>query len=137
MAGSKVSQQRRPYRRWPAAEKRRIVELTLREGVSARAIAREYGISHNSLCRWKARYRAGTLETPLPRAARVRADGSPPAFLPVTVTPATRRPHIAVDTAISGCSMVQLSLASGATLRIETSGLDVAMLCALIEQLQR
>jgi hypothetical protein len=33
--------------------------------------------------------------------------------------------------------MVQLSLASGATLRIETSGLDVAMLCALIEQLQR
>lgn len=137
MAGSKAAKQRRPYRRWPAAEKRRIVELTLREGASARAIAREYGISHNSLCRWRAHYRAGTLETPLPRAARVRADGSPPAFLPVTVAPATRRPRVALGTCSSESSIVQLSLVSGATLRIETRSLDVAMLCALIEQLQR
>lgn len=36
-----------------------------------------------------------------------------------------------------GSSIVQLSLPSGARLRIETGELDVARVCALIEQLQR
>jgi transposase-like protein len=45
MAGAKAPKQRRPYRRWPISEQRRIVELTLSPGASARAIAREYGVS--------------------------------------------------------------------------------------------
>lgn len=135
MAGSKAPQQRRVYRRWPASEKRRIVELTLREGASARAIAREYGISHNSLCRWKACYRAGTLENRLPRAARVRADGPPPELLPVVVSPAIQTPRNSVAASSRHCTIVELSLASGVTMRIEIA--DLAMLVALIERLQR
>lgn len=87
MAGSKAPKLHMPRHRYPIAEKCRIVELTLRQGASARAIARKYGISHNSLCRWRALYRAGKLEG---RPSRVRADVSPAQFLPVTVAPAMR-----------------------------------------------
>lgn len=59
MAAAKAPKQRAPYRRWPLAEKRRIVELTLAIGASARAIAREHGLHPNSLCQWRALYRAG------------------------------------------------------------------------------
>jgi transposase-like protein len=42
MAGP-TAPKRAPRRSWPAAEKRRIVELTLRPGASLLAIAREHG----------------------------------------------------------------------------------------------
>ena len=136
MAAAKVPKQRRPYRRWSICDKRRIVELTLPQGASARAIAREYGISHNSLCRWKALYRAGKLDGPLPRA-RAHADSSAAAFLPVTIAPAKCAPKTAGGISSGGLSIVELSLPSGARLRIETDALDSAVLCVLIEQLQR
>ena len=135
MAGSKASQQRRPYRRWPVAEKRRIVELTLREGASARAIAREYGISHNSLCRWKACYRAGTLESTSPGAAGSGADGPPLELVPVVVSRAMQTPRNAGAASSCRSTIVELSLVSGVTMRIEIN--DTAVLGALIEQLQR
>jgi transposase-like protein len=37
------------HRRWPLAEKRRLVELTLRPGASARAVADEHGVHQNTL----------------------------------------------------------------------------------------
>jgi hypothetical protein len=40
MAAAKAPKQSAPRRRWPAAEMRRIVELTLRAGASIGAIAR-------------------------------------------------------------------------------------------------
>ena len=83
MPGSKAPKQRSPRRRWPIADKRRIVELTLREGVSTRAIAREEGVNPTSLCHWKALYQAGKLDTQPPRA---RARASSAAFLPVPST---------------------------------------------------
>jgi transposase-like protein len=52
MAAPKAPKPRAPRRRWPAAEKRRIVELTLRAGVSVLAIAREHGVHPNSLHQW-------------------------------------------------------------------------------------
>jgi transposase-like protein len=134
MAGSK---QRAPRRRWALSEKRRIVELTLREGASVRAIAHEHGVNRTSLNNWRALYRAGKLDAKLPGTPRVRADVSGVGFLPVSIAPAMRAPRIDRDAGTRGPSIVQLSLASGAMLRIETGVLDVAMLCALIEQLQR
>jgi transposase-like protein len=62
MAARKAPEQRAPRRRWPLAEKRRIVELTLGEGASLLAVAREHGVHPNSLGRWKALYRAGKLD---------------------------------------------------------------------------
>lgn len=67
MPASKASNQRGPRRRLPLSEKRRIVELTLREGASVLAIAREHGLSCNSLYQWQVLYRAGKLEPdPIP-----------------------------------------------------------------------
>ena len=48
---------RRAARRVSLAEKRRLVELTLRAGASVLAIAREQGVSRNSLYQWQALYR--------------------------------------------------------------------------------
>lgn len=136
MAGAKAPKQRRPYRRWPISEQRRIVELTLSPGASARAIAREYGVSPNSLSRWRARYHDSKLEGPLSRA-RGRSDASSAALLPVTVVPAMSATSVAASEIARVLSIVELSLPSGARLRIETSALDPAMLGALIGQLQR
>jgi transposase len=136
MAGAKAPKQRRPYRRWPISEQRRIVELTLSPGASARAIAREYGISPNCLSRWRARYHDGKLGGPLSRACR-HADASSAALLPVTVVPAMSATSVGGSEIAGVLSIVELSLPSGARLRIETSALDPALLGALIGQLQR
>ena len=61
-------------RLWPVFEKRRIVELTMREGASIRAIAREHGVHPTSLSHWRRRYRAGTLGT----QCRRRRELAPP-----------------------------------------------------------
>src|SRR6202034_1165029 len=117
MPGSKAPKQRSPRRHWPISEKRRIVDLTLREGTSSRAIAREHGVNPTSLCQWKALYRAGKLDAQPPQArARVRASGA--TFLPVTIAPEVEAPQR--DWGIGGPSIVQVTLRSGATLRIET-----------------
>lgn len=132
MPGSKAPKQRSPRRRWPVADKRRIVELTLREGVSTRAIAREERVNPTSLCHWKALYQAGKLDTQPPRA---RARASSAAFLPVTIASA---PEPRQQTwGAGGPSIVQLTLPSGATLRIEMGVLDTGGLCALLAQLQQ
>ena len=62
MAAAKAPKQSAPRRRWPAAEKRRIVELTLSANASIGAIAREHGLNPSSLSLWKRLYRAGRLD---------------------------------------------------------------------------
>ena len=62
MAATRAPKPRAPRRQWPLAEKRRIVELTLRAGVSVRAIAREQGVHPTSLSHWRTLYRAGKLD---------------------------------------------------------------------------
>jgi transposase-like protein len=135
MAGSRAPKQRPPRRRWPISEKRRIVELTLREGLSTRAIAREQGVHPTSLSHWKALYRAGKLNARLPESARTRARASRATFLPVTIAPVIEAPQR--NLGAGGASIVQITLPSGATLRIETGELDAGIVCGLIAQLQR
>ena len=134
MPGSKVSNQRGPRRRLPLSEKRRIVELTLHDGASLRSVAREQGVNRTSLYQWQALYRAGKLDAE--RAPRTRAVAPRATLLPVTIAAAGRavqRP----GTQSSASSIVQLMLASGATMRIETSPLDAGLICALIAELRQ
>ena len=139
MASTESPTQRAPRRRWPPAEKRRIVELTLRAGVSVSAIAREYGVHPTSLNHWKALYRAGKLDAQVKSAPRVPGPAASATFVPVNVLPAMRRPQPATrsDAAAARSGIVQLVLASGATLRIETGALDAGLVCALVAELQR
>jgi hypothetical protein len=59
--------------------------------------------------------------------------------VPVTIAPAVRRPQQAArpDAGARGNGVVQLVLASGASLRIETDALDAALVCALVAELRR
>jgi transposase-like protein len=135
MEASRAAKQPPARRRWPVSEKRRIVELTLRAGASIGTIAREQGVHPTSLSHWKALYRAGKLNAqPAPRA---RASASSATFLPVTLAPAEGVPRPASGGQASGSSVVQLMLASGATLRIETGMLDAELLCTLLAEARR
>jgi transposase-like protein len=138
MAATESPTQRAPRRRWPPAEKRRIVELTLRAGASLGAIAREHGVHPTSLNHWKALYRAGKLDAQVKSTPRVPDPAASAKFVPVNVLPAVRRLQAAThDAAASRSGIVQLVLASGATLRIESGALDAALVCALVAELQR
>jgi hypothetical protein len=59
-------------------------------------------------------------------------------FVPVSVLPEVRDPQSAARTsAVAGrSSVLQLVLASGATLRIETGALDGALVWALVAELR-
>ena len=139
MAATKESNSRTPRRQWPPAEKRRIVELTLRPGASVLAVAREHDVNPNSLYRWKRHYRGGKHDVSVKPMTRVAGPATSATFVPVSLVPAIRSPQPAAhpDAAASRSGIVQLVLASGATLRIETGALDSALVCALVAELRR
>jgi hypothetical protein len=93
----------------------------------------------NSLYQWRTLYRAGKLDPQVKPAPRVHAPAASATFVPVSVVPEVRRPQAATrpDAAACRSGVVQLVLASGATLRIETCALDAALVCALVAELRR
>lgn len=137
MAVSKAPKQRLPYRRVPIAEKRRIVELTLREGVCISAIAREYGVNRHSVYQWQALYRAGKLNPE--QFSAHQADASSAAFLPVTIATGVRpsRSARSLRADRGAMTVVELTISSGAVVRIETSALSTELIRALITELRR
>jgi transposase len=125
-------------RRWAPAEKRRIVELTLHAGASVAAIAREHGVNRSNLRQWQSLYRAGKLDSQGKSASAVAGPTTSATFVPVNVVRPVRPPMAAhSDSQISKSVVVQLVLASGATLRLETGSLDAALVCALVAELRR
>lgn len=48
-------------RRWPLAEKRRIVEETLERGASVAVVARRHAVNANQLFKWRGEYARGAL----------------------------------------------------------------------------
>src|ERR1019366_2467162 len=112
MAAAKALQQHAPRRQWPLAEKRRIVELTLRAGVPVRAIAREQGVHRTSLSHWRTLYRAGKLG--VQSMPRVRDSMASATFVPVSIVPAERGPQPVArpDTGECGSGVVHLMFAS-------------------------
>ena len=125
MAAAKI-----PRRRHPLSEKRRIVELVLREDASIDAIAREQGVHPNSLRQWKALYRVGKLGPVSPLAPRA-AGATSGTFVPVTIMPGAQVARAEIP------SILQITLSCGSTLRIETGALDGGLVCALVAQLQQ
>ena len=71
--------------------------------------------------------------------ARVAGPAASATFVPVSVVAEVRRPEPVMrsDAAAGRSGIVELVLASGATLRIEIAALDVALVCALVAELQR
>jgi transposase-like protein len=134
MARAETLPQRKSHPRRSSAEKRRIVELALREGASYRSVASAHGVSRQSLRNWIAMYRAGTLEAPAPQRRRTSSGAT---FLPVTIATATQITQPKRYRGQWNLSVVKIALPSGSSLQIETELLDVGVLCALIAQLQR
>ena len=139
MAEPTLPNRRKPRRRWAPAEKRRLVELTLHAGTSVAAIAREHGVNRTNLRQWQSLYRAGKLDLHGKSASVVAGPTTSSPFVPVNVVRPVRRSPMNARTAsqISGGIVIQLVLATGATLRIETGALDAALVCSLVAELQR
>jgi len=132
MTASERSDPRAPRRRWPLAEKQRIVERTLQEGASLRAIARDEGVHPTSLSHWRAKYRGGELASST-RARRARTSDA--RLVPVTIAPSPASRHSSSDS--DARSVLQLVFSSGTSLRIECEALDASLVCALIAQVKR
>jgi transposase-like protein len=130
MRVSESAQRPAAHRHWPLTEKRRIVELTLQAGASISKVAHAHGVHPTSLSHWRTMYRSGKLGAKssgkIARATTVSA-----AMLPVTVT--AEQEHF---TRSRESSVVHLTLASGAALRLETPRLDSALICALLAELR-
>ena len=124
-------------------ERRRIVELTFREGASISEIARANDVHPTSLSHWRTLYRSGKLTTDAPRQDTPGTTSST-TFLPVKLTPgeavASPPSQMAVRSAMSTSThnpdVVQIMLPSGATLRMETSAIDAAFICALLAEVR-
>jgi transposase-like protein len=139
MAAPEGSKPRTARRHLPPAEKRRIVELTLRAGASVPAIAREHGVHPNSVHQWRALFRSGRLDAPVKPPHRVAGSPASATFVPVSLVSEVRIPQPAAHANPTGCcrGIVQLVLASGDTLRMEIGALDAALACALVAELRR
>lgn len=98
-------------RRWPRAEKERLVALALEPGASASEIARSAGVHVSQLFRWRQQL-CERVTPPLP------------AFVPVTVEPSAE-PASPSDAPLprrrkaSRESRIEIELASGDRLRLE------------------
>jgi transposase-like protein len=72
---------RRVRRRRSAAEKRRIVELTLVPGASVALVARAHGVNANQVVKWRRDFERGELSEPVSASA---------SLLPVMLVPGSR-----------------------------------------------
>ena len=127
--------ERSARRAWTPLEKRRLVELTLRAGAVANAVAREYGVRPANLYRWRANHRARKLVDATPRSG---LKASAAAFLPVSIAADVieRARPVSRDDRAAGSSCVHVVLASGASLRIETDRLDADLIRAVLSELR-
>lgn len=99
-------------RRWPRAEKERLVALALEPGASTYEIGRSAGLHVSQLFRWR-------------EQLCERVTPQPPAFLPVTIERAAEKPASSPDEPSPRKhrdrreSRIEIELASGDWLRLE------------------
>lgn len=111
-------------RRWPIEEKRRIVELTMRKGVTIQSVAEKFGIHATTLSVWRVLYREGQLAL----GKTANAEKAPHAtLLPVTVAVPT-----CITSNQSNRSVVNINFASGTSVRVEVDVLHFTDLGALL-----
>lgn len=107
-------------RRWPRAEKERLVAASLEPGVVASDVARAAGIHVSQLFRWRRQLCERAPAAPGFAAVTIAPDGRP---APAAGSPAT-------------CGLIEIELASGTRLRI--SGMvDAEVVSAVMRSLAK
>ena len=100
----------RGRRRWPDAEKRRIVAETLEPGASVSVVARRHDVNANQVFSWRRQYHEGLLD-----------DGaSMTAMIPVEVVsvPADE-PAVAAEPAPPPTGLIEIALPAGIKVRVK------------------
>lgn len=100
------------------------------------AVAREHGVNRQSLYQWLALYRAGKLDAQPISTAHAGTLGA--TFLPVAIAPTARPARSArvLSANTVGLHVVELTISSGAVLRIETTTLSAELIRAVIAELR-
>jgi transposase len=104
-----VSAPRRTTRHWPNEKKRRIVEETMKPGMSVSIVARRHDINANLVFSWRKLYQEG----------RLGAKAGEQSFISVGVVGG----HVSVPPPISSprsAGMVELELPGGIRLRVDS-----------------
>jgi transposase len=111
-----------------AAEKRRIVELTLQSGMSVARVAQAEGVNSHQVFQWRRAYRQGTL---------VDAATDSGSMLPVVVRASDQQNRECGEAEEpSGASgAIHIELPGCAAITVE-SGADVKLLRAILESLR-
>jgi transposase len=104
-----------------AAEKQRIVELTLQPGMSVARVAQAEGVNSHQVFQWRRAYRQGTL-------GETGSDCT--ALLPVVVS------EPGDEEQMGSCGSIHIELPGRATITAE-SGADVRLLRAVLEALRQ
>ena len=128
---------RKTRKRWPLAEKRRIVELTLEPGASVAQVAQAEGVNANQVFQWRRAYHNGDLQS-----------GTSTALLPVVIgaeagavariEPAPEIVQAASTDAYPAqpSGAIHIELRGRATISVER-GADRALLRTILESLSR
>ena len=136
MAGvQEIGGQRKIHTFRGVAEKRRIVEETLKEGRSVSSVARAHGVNANQVFQWRRLYRDGLLDT--------AGSGNEQRLLPVAVSDEAREdaagrlatgPLEEVASGGSSTGMIELTLARGQVRiqgAVDSETLRTVLLCLL------
>jgi transposase len=111
-----------------AAEKRRIVELTLDPGMSVARVAQAEGVNSHQVFQWRKAYREGMLVD--------TASGSA-ALLPVVVSESNKRRQESSEASAAPASgAIHIGFPGRATISVE-SGADMHLLRAVLESLRQ
>ena len=116
-----------PKRSWSIAQKRRVVELTLHQGVSVRSIAKQYAIHPPMLSTWRKLYRNGKLVDNASEETSILET-----FLPVHMTDS--QPSSSTS---SNRICAQIDLPCGASLRLEADTLDLQAIAMLFASVRK
>ena len=124
-----VGLERRPRRRHPLTEKRRMVELTFEPGASVAQVAQAHGVNANQLFKWRRAFERGELLDP----AAVST-----ALLPVAVTVPCEaaRPEPTAQEQPATARSIHIEFPGRALIRVE-SGADAALLRSILESLRK
>ena len=113
-------------RTWSIAEKRRIVELTMRKDVSVMSIAKQYHIHPPILSTWRTLYRNGKLGDIASKKESI------PEFLPITI--ADSHPVLSAST---NWIRAEIHLSCGASLCLESNVLDIQAIAMLFSTVRK
>ncbi len=104
-----VSAPRRTTRHWPYEKKRRIVEETMKPGMSVSIVARRHDINANLVFAWRKLYQEG----------RLGVKGSEHSFIPVGIV-GTQTSAPSPISSPRSAGMVELELPGGIRLRVDS-----------------